>query len=245
MADTIWYEVSPEEAYFEAALQLAQLKLVQRESSSVDPWDMDQGYDERVINVMNSQIRAQQREKRIKEKTISALKIIVLTLAVANLFVSVAFALSDSFRESVYRLFANDYPTHTSLDVDHHEVDDENPASVHTMPMYRLSWFPEGVYTVEEEMYNPQSCSIAYASDAGVHLYLDVFSMYLSTNINTEEMTRSETVIQGRSFIIYEGNGEVVVVWQDDQAYFVLDAEGLTVNETLLAALSVEQYSDE
>ena len=233
-----WTEVSPAEAYFQAALQLAQYRLIQQEIPSQDECEEDDELDQRILHMIDDQLRKRHRQTAVKTSVMNVIRTIVIVLLIGNLFVTTAFALSEGFRERVIQLFVTTYETHSSIELKTDDSAVEHREAYATVPEYRLSWLPNKEMFIAEQTYSPLACSVTYLSDDGSYITLDVHNGDMLYDADTEGMACSEVSIGNKKLQLFHDSNEYVLIWREDRLYFVLDAEGLTESEVTLAAMS-------
>ena len=73
---------------------------------------------------------------------------------------------------------------------------------------------------------------------------MDVGNQTAVGNVDTEGMTPSTITIRDTEFHVFTEENRTLLIWQEDSAYFVFDAWGMTESEALLAALSVRPMED-
>lgn len=234
-----WSDLSPSEAYFQAALQFAQYQLIQKEIPSQEECEESPALDSRILRMIDTQLRKRTRNPLNKRMAMKLLRTAAVALLILNLLLTTAFALNGDFRERVNRLFVRTYPTHSDIDM---EGDPELIASTGTQAMltdYALTWLPGDNCEIVERTGTLLTKSVTYASDDDVYIILDISGQSIAGTINTEGMESSLTHLNGEDLQVFHHENEYVIIWQEGECHFVLNAKNLTESEAILAALSV------
>ena len=239
-----WTEISPGEAYFQAALQMAQYQLILKEIPAQEECEEDSELDNRIQQLIDVQLKKRHRELARKSAFENLLKVMAIVVLVGNLFVTTAFALNTSFREMVNQLFISTYPTHSSIEVETN-ADAVRQNLSEDIPEFMLTWLPNDHYAVEDRTKSAFASSIVYTAEDGSYIILDICSNAVAGNVNTEDMDASVVRLDEKELHVFSGKGDTVVIWRDNNYYYVMYARGLSESEVLLSALSVCPITEE
>ncbi len=245
MANSDWNELSPEEAYFQAALQLAQYKLIQKEIPSQNACEEeDEELDQRVMRMIVRETGKQPNTKTWSSALRRTLKAVAAAVLILNLCAVTAFALSSDFRNRVFQLFVATYPDHSDIGINPVSPEYSEEQSSESIPAYRLTWLPSDHYTIAEETASPAMYSITYLFENDAHIILDVCSADATGAINTENMDASSVTINGREIRVFRNDRESFLIWQENEVCFSMNTRNLTETEALLAMMSVSPAVD-
>ena len=238
MTELNWNQLSPEEAYSRAALQLALYKVVAEEIPPVEESESDPEMDKRMLRLIHDQFRQIQSQKVWKEITVRILKTAVIAVLILNLFLTTGFALSLDFRKMIMKLFVTVEPTHSEL------IMQETPEIPETSPVmpseYGFEWLPDDSFEIVDYVTGSFCSSITYQADHDVTLTLEVYTAECMTNIDTEGMSRTTMKMADKELQVFHQDQHYVMVWHDKDAYFVVQTWNMREAEAITAALSVQ-----
>ncbi len=236
MTESNWAELSPEEEYFQAALQYAQYRLILREIPPEDECEGNEELDRRIVQMINDRMKKELTIETLKRNAAAVIKTTVIILLLLNLALTTAFAFSSEVRERVLQLFVETFPTHSHVEL--HDTqgghDTNSPVSE-----YMISWLPDESYSIFERQYNPSLSSVTYSSSNGSYVFLDAGNETAVGNVDTEGLAPSVISIRDMEFHVFTGENRTLLIWQEDSVFFVFDAWGMTKQEAILAAMSV------
>ncbi len=244
MTDQHWEEISPEEAYFEAALQLAQLRLIEQEIPPEEECERNEALDERMIRLIRDQTRRNQsfvNRKRIAKRIGLSLLVILLLL---NIALTTSFATNAAFREQIFRLFVDTFPTHSHVESAAGEEETLSGKSTVPVSEYSLTWLPdEGI--IRTESYRSMTMSsAAYRSETGVSINLDACLETVGSSVNTEGMEPRVVTIGKDDLQVFHAGDKLILIWQNGEIHFIMETHGLTEAEAILTALSVSAVDE-
>lgn len=240
-----WTNLSPNEAYFQAALQLAQFELLEEEIPSLEESEGNAELDQKILRLIDAQFKKLHRRQALKQNITKTIKTFVMVLLVLNLFVTVAYAINSEFRDSVYKLFVETLPTRTEVKLVNETTGAEISRPTDFIPKYRAFWFPDDSYRIVDAHDTLNDGYVTYKSDSGAQIYLNMCDEDGTISINTEGMEKTTRMVDGKEIQVFSKENEVYLVWYDlDENFFVLDAAGISLDDALRVALSVGESNE-
>lgn len=168
------------------------------------------------------------------------LRVAVTVLLLLCMLLISAFALNSEFRDQVMRLFINTFETHSAVEMSTWDGKN-NTSEQKPVKEYRLAWLPSDRFVIQSTTYAAMISDVTYATDDGACIALTVCNACVQANTNTEGTKPSIVHLDGRELHLFSGENMTVVIWQEEDCYFVLQAWGWkTADDDLLRmALSV------
>lgn len=165
-----------------------------------------------------------------KQKKIKLVKRTLLIAAIILILgTTTAFAV-EPVREFFYGLIQTIFATHTEVSADLTNKQEEKESTFQTKS---LSWVPERFKLIEDEFYeNTLEYTSTYEEIAGDGYFLYVQSMLNGTtlNINNENFTYSELLIEEVTVFFQENAGYSSAYWSDSCCFYEISGT-ITIEE--------------
>ena len=240
MTENEWAELSPEEAYFQSALQYAQYRLILREIPPEEECEGSEELDRRVLRLIDERTKKQRTRKALKKGVAAFVRLTILIVLLLNLALTTVFAVSGEVREQVLNLFLLTKRDHTEIKVRPSSYRDSAMPNTTPQPSdYRLCWLPGDEFKKTESVGGSRMNFTTYKSSHGSTITLDVYSSTSLVNLNTEGMAQKTVNMGEKEIVIFHQREHLCLIWSDAYYNFVLQTYGLTESEALSAAMSV------
>ena len=241
MKDCETISLSPEEAYFQAAISLALYRMIQNEIPSEDEGEEDRELDERVMHTIRHGVSSNRLGNTVRAGLIGFVKGLAIVLILVCLCFTSAFAISSDFRDLVYHFCVSTYSDHSEVSLSHETGNEAGlPETTAEIPAFCVSWLPGEDFAVIYRQRTSGIFSTAYQAGNNKSIFLDAYSENCITNIDTEGMTRTTLSLTGKNYELFRKDNRFVLVWHEGQYYLALTAESISEAEAIVCAMSVQ-----
>ena len=245
MTDQQIVELSPDEMCYQAYLNLALFRMIQKEIPSDEEGEENPALVERVLRSIRQEYRVRRRKEGLRSAAKTVGKVFMILIAALSIGFTSAFAVSNTFRKEIWKLFVVTTPDHSEIGVTRLSGEDSSMPTVSYQPtMFQPGWLPNDQFKQTELVSGSTMSFSTYKSDSGETMTLDVYSNSALVNLNTEGMTEKTVDLAGTEMHVFSKEDHYCVIWHGSSCYFVLQTYGLCEGEALAIAMSVHNKGD-
>ncbi|MDO5377483.1 MAG: DUF4367 domain-containing protein [Clostridia bacterium] len=178
--------------------------------------------------------------ERLKGGAPRALRTAAAACAALCIGLTTAFASSESFRVTVYTMFAQDYGEYTAISMK------EAPEAAFDVPEewggdYYPSYIPEGFEMTDIQNAFDYMFWVEYRNADNIRLGFDDDPISAQMNIDTENAHVYYTDIHGEQALVSVKPEHVIIVWSEDNRIFTVSIDGDDEETALRVARSIRQ----